>query len=67
VGSIAIAVSHSDGDFYTLAKNWELANGVVKPNSKLEQNRAAAGKAILAGLPESQLAAPLQTMLVPAY
>lgn len=35
---------HSDGAFYTLAKNWELSNGIVKPNSKLEQSRAARGK-----------------------
>lgn len=58
---------HQDGDFYTLAQSWELSNGVVKPNSKLEQNRAAKGKASLAGVPEGQLAASLQTLLMPSY
>ena len=51
---------HADGDFYTLAKNWELSGGVVKPNSKLEQTPAAQGKASLAGLAENQLAAALR-------
>lgn len=58
---------HSDGDFYTLAKNWELSNGVVKPNSKIEQSRAAKGKSSLAGLSEAQLATSLQALIAPTY
>jgi hypothetical protein len=58
---------HSDGDFYTLAKSWELSNGIVKPNSKLEQLRATKGKSTLAGLPENQIAASLPAMLAVNY
>ena len=44
---------NADGDFYTLVKNWELSGGVVNANSKLEQIRAAQGKASLAGVARS--------------
>lgn len=51
---------NADGDFYTLVKNWELSGGVVTPNSKLEQTRAAQGKAALASVAEDQIAPVLQ-------
>ena len=54
---------NADGDFYTLVKNWELSGGVVNANSKLEQIRAAQGKASLAGVAEAQVASALQGLL----
>jgi hypothetical protein len=54
---------HSDGDFYTFVKNWDLSDGVVKPNSKVEQIRAAKGKAILSGKSETQLPAAVPPLL----
>lgn len=63
---LLVLLYHSQGDFYTLAKDWELADGVVKPNSKLEQMRAAKGKAILAGISETQLSTTIQRLLSPA-
>lgn len=57
----------AEGDFYTLVKNWDLSDSVVKPNSKLEQARAAKGKAALAGLPENQISSSLEPLLMTAY
>ena len=57
----------SSGDFYMLAKDWELSNGLVQPNSRIEQLRAAKGTAILAGAPETQLDSLLQPLLSTAY
>jgi hypothetical protein len=58
---------HSDGDFFTLAKSWELSSGVVKPNSRLEQLRAANRTAALAGASETQLDSLLQPLLSITY
>lgn len=39
------------GDFFTLKKNWDVTDGVVKPNSVLEIERATKGQSRLVGLP----------------
>lgn len=41
---------HSEGNFYTEGKRWELSDGVVKPDSDLEQYRAEHGKSEINGL-----------------
>ena len=54
---------NSAGQFYTLIKDWELVNGVVKANSKIEQLRATAGQSVLVGTNEAQLSAILAPLI----
>jgi hypothetical protein len=41
---------HPEGNFYTQSKRWELTDGVVRPDSELEQYRAEHGKSEINGL-----------------
>ena len=54
------------GDFYSLAKDWDLTTGVVKPNSRGEQVRADRGQSSLVGLSREKLIPFLQIGLANA-
>ncbi len=51
------------GQFYTVAKDWDLSTGVVKANSQSEQVRADKGRSSLIGLTEQNLIPTLQIEL----
>ena len=49
----------SEGDFYTHVSDWDLTDGVVRPNSESDKVRASEGRSALVGLTEAQLLADL--------
>ena len=39
------------GDFFVIRKSWDVTDGIVRPNSAFEVERAGKGQSRLAGLP----------------
>jgi len=54
---------HADGDFYSLAGDWDISDGVVRVNSKVGQQRSKEGKSTLVGLTTEQLIHALEERL----
>jgi hypothetical protein len=53
----------SVGDFYTVARHWDISDGVVRPNTSMEQMRAKNGRSSLSDIPTSQLGSKLSSLL----
>ena len=52
---LAILNYKNNGQFYTLDKTWDLSDGITRPNSSLEKDRADRGQSTLVGLSKDQL------------
>lgn len=60
---LLVLTYHDLGDFYQAADNWDISEGVVRPNSAASRRRARDGRSSLSGITTDQLPPSLYKLL----